>query len=313
MSVVRSAVPWARVSRLVTVGALATALVACGGSSGGSSGKSSGGQSGSGGGTSVLTGDPAAVIAGAPAKTTAAKNANVSLSGKVAAEGQTVPLNGTGAIDFEKKTFQLDLALPGMGTVQELVLDNIIYVKVPSAQAAEFGGKQWLKIDPAQFGSGQNPFGSLDSSNPSEILNTLQGVGKVTKIGDEDVRGVHTVHYKADVDIAKAADAQKLTPQQKQQLQQALGGRSTVPEDVWIDDQGLARRVAVDITATPSPSAGNGSSAPSSVNAQLTMEFFDYGKANVTATPPPADQVTDFGQILSQLGSAFGGSSGKTG
>jgi hypothetical protein len=43
------------------------------------------------------------------------------------------------------------------------------------------------------------------------------------------------------------------------------------------------------------------------------MEFFDYGKANVSTTAPPADQVTDFGAVLGQLGqlgSAFGSGSG---
>jgi hypothetical protein len=302
MSVVRN-VPWTRVSRYVTVGALATALVAC---SSGSTAKS--GSSG-GGGTSVLTGDPVAVVAGTPGKTVAAKNADISLDGKIASGAQDVPLTGTGAIDFANKTFQLNLTLPGMGTIEELVLGQIIYIKVPTQAAGEFGGKPWLKLDPSQFGAGKNPFGSLDSSNPSQVLNTLQGAGQVTKVGDDTVRGVHTVHYKAMVDIAKAADAQKLTPQQKQQLQAALGGQTTVPEDVWIDDQGLARRVATDITATPSTGTGT----TSSVKAQLTVEFFDYGKANVTATPPPADQVTDFGQVLGQLGqlgSAFGSGSG---
>lgn len=302
MSVVRN-VPWTRVSRYATVGALATALVACSGGSSGTSG-SAGGSNGS----SVLTGDPVAVVAGTPAKTAAAKNADISLDGKIVSGAQTVPLTGTGAIDFQDKTFQLNLTLPGMGTVEEVVLGQIIYIKVPTAAAAEFGGKPWLKLDPSQFGSGQNPFGSLDSSNPSQVLNTLQGAGQVTKVGDETVRGVHTVHYKANVDIAKAADAQKLTPQQKQQLQSALGGQTTVPEDVWIDDQGLARRVATDITATPSTGTGT----TSSVKAQLTVEFFDYGKANVTATAPPADQVTDFGQVLGQLGQ-LGGAFGSSG
>lgn len=310
MSVVRSTVSWGRVSRFVTAGALATALVACSGGSSGSSSASS--SSGGSGGGSVLTGDPKVVVASAPGKSSEAKNANVSLTGSIASSGQTVPLTGTGAIDFQNKAFNLNLTLPGMGSVEELLVGQIIYVKVPSQEAAEFGGKPWLKIDPSQFGGGQNPFGSLDSSNPTQILNTLQGVGTVTKIGDEDVRGTHTVHYRADVDIAKAADAQKLTPEQKQQLQTALGGKSTIPEDVWVDDQGLVRRIGVDISGNaPTGSTGSGTA----LKAQLKMEFFDYGKATVNTTPPPADQITDFGQILGQLGQlggAFGSSSSGT-
>jgi hypothetical protein len=174
---------------------------------------------------------------------------------------------------------------------------------VPAQAAGQFGGKPWLKIDPKAIGAsgGQNPFGSLDSSNPSQILNTLQGAGNVTKVGDEDVRGVKTTHYRAQVDIAKAANAQGLTPEQKQQLQTALGGQTTVPEDVWLDEQGLVRRVAVDVSATP-PSTGTSSNAPTSVKTKFQMEFYDYGQAGAAVTAPPADQTTDFSQILGQLG-----------
>lgn len=306
MTVARTTRPWTRIGRLATTGALAATLVACGGSSGdGAPATPSPGA--------VLQGDPAVVVAGASARTTAAKNAKVELSGDVAAMGQTVTLSGNGAIDFANETFQLNLTVPGMGTIEERFLDDIVYVKIPDAQAAQFGGKPWLKIDPkAVSGSGgQNPFGSLDSSNPSQILATLQGAGTVTKVGDEDVRGVRTVHYKADIDVAKAADAQQLTPAQRQQLQQALGGKSTIPADVWLDEQGLVRRLTIDIEATPSAGGTRPSASPTSVKTKISMEFFDYGQANASVSAPPADQVTDFSQILGQLGQ-FSGAGGTT-
>jgi len=303
-------VPWGRISRFVTAGALATALVACGGSSGGSASSSATPGSTGGGSTSVLQGDPAVVVTGAAQRTAAAKNAKVALTGNVTAQGQDIALTGDGAIDFANKTFQLNITVPGMGAIEERFVDGVIYVKIPASQAAQFGGKPWLKIDPKTFGSsagGQNPFGSLDSSNPSEILNTLQGAGKVTKVGDEDVRGTHTVHYRADIDIAKAAAAQNLTPEQKSQLQQALGGQSTIPEDVWLDDQGLVRRLAIDVSATPS----TGTSTPTPVKTKVQMEFFDYGQATAPVDAPPANEVTDFSQILGQLGQ-LGGTGGTT-
>jgi hypothetical protein len=287
---------------------LATALVACGGSGGSSN---PGSASTSGGGNAVLQGDPAVVVAAAAQRTSAAKNAKVDLTGNVSAMGQTFDLTGNGAIDFAGKTFTLNITIPSTGQLEERFVDDIVYVKVPAQAAGQFGGKPWLKIDPKAIGAsgGSNPFGSLDSSNPSQILNTLQGAGNVKKVGDEDVRGVKTAHYRADIDIAKAADAQGLAPQQKQQLQQSLGGQATVPEDVWLDEQGLVRRLAVDINATP-PSAGTTSNAPTSVKTKFQMEFYDYGQAGAAVTPPPADQTTDFSQILGQLGQL---SSGMTG
>lgn len=295
-------VPWGRLSRFLSVGVLATALVACGGST--SSGKP-GSPSTAAGGNSALQGDPGVVVAAAAQRTTAAKNAKVDVTGTISTMGQTVDLTGNGAIDFAAKTFALNLTIPSTGQIEERLVDGIIYVKVPAPAAGQFGGKPWLKIDPKAIGAsgGQNPFGSLDSSNPSQILNTLQGAGNVTKVGDEDVRGVKTSRYHAEIDIAKAADAQGLTPAQKTQLQQALGGKTTIPEDVWLDEQGLARRLALDISATP-PSTGTStsSSAPTSVSTKFQMEFYDYGQAGAAVIAPPAEQTTDFGQILGQLG-----------
>ncbi len=291
---------WGRVARLLTTGALAAGLVACGGSGDKDKGSSN-----------VLQADPTTVVTASADRTTAAKNAKVDVNGTVAADSQTINLNGTGAIDFAGKAFQLNLTVPAVGQIEERLVGNIIYVKIPDNAAGQFGGKSWLKLDPNAFGAGQNPFGSLESSNPAQILGTLEGAGGVTKVGDEPVRGVRTVHYKAQIDVAKAADAQGLTPQQRQQLQQALGGQTTIPADVWIDEQGLVRRITVEFAAKPPAGVGGApSAAPSSLQTRLTMEFYDHGQATAPVTAPPADQVTDFSQILSQLsqlGGAFGG------
>jgi hypothetical protein len=296
---------WSRAGRLLITGALAAVLVACGGS----------GDKDKGGSTSVLQADPTTVVTGSADRTTAARNARVDINGTVAADEQTINLDGNGTIDFAGKTFQLSLTVPAVGQIEERLVDDIIYIRIPDTASAQFGGKAWLKLDPRAFGAGQNPFGSLESSNPAQVLGTLEGAGQVTKVGDETVRGVHTVHYRAQIDVAKAAEAQGLTPQQRQQLQQALGGQTTIPEDVWIDDQGLVRRITVEFAAQP-PGATGGtpsaapSAAPSALQTRLTMEFYDYGQATAPVTPPPADQVTDFSQILGQigqLGGAFGG------
>lgn len=290
-----------RLARLLLIGVLAAGLTACGGS----------GDKGKDGSTSVLRGDPTVVVTGAAQRTKAAKNAKVDLNGTVAADTRTIKLTGNGTIDFAGRTFQLALTVPAVGQVEERLVGNIIYIRVPQTAAAQFGGKPWLKLDPNAFGAGQNPFGSLDSSNPAQILGTLEGAGGVTKVGEEPVRGANTVRYRAQVDVAKAADAQKLTPQQRQQLQQALGGQTTIPEDVWIDDQGLVRRLTTEFTAkAPGAVAGTPSAGPSSLQTRLTLEFYDYGQATAPVSAPPADQVTDFGQILGQLGQlggAFGG------
>ncbi|MDQ1649850.1 MAG: hypothetical protein QOG60_1907 [Frankiaceae bacterium] len=299
-------VPWGRLSRFMSMGALATALVACGGS-GGSTNSSSSSSSGNAG----LRGDPNVVVVDAAQRTSGAKNAKVDLIGTITTAGQTIDVTGRGAVDFADKTSLLNATLPTTGQIEERSVDGVTYLKVPAQAAAQFGGKPWLKIDPRTIGAsgGQNPFASLESSNPLQIQTTLLGAGDVTKVTDEVVRGVKTVHYRADVDVTKATDAAKLSPEQKQQLQQALGGRTTVPEDIWLDEQGLLRRVGIDVGAT-APNTGTSSNPPTAAKLKVQMEFYDYGQAGAAVTVPPDDQTTDLGQLfgqLSQLGSGISG------
>jgi hypothetical protein len=246
----------------------------------------------------------------------AAKNAKVDLTGSITRSGRSTDLTSTGSVDFEHRTAQLTRSMPPLGMIEVRLVDRAAYVHLPEPYASQFGGKPWLKLDAATLSSGTSPLGSAASTDPTALINTLQGAGSVTTVGPEDVRGVHTTHYRMTVEIAKAADLQKLTPEQKQQLQQSLGGQPTLPEDVWLDDQGLVHRLAIDITATPptgttgtTGTAGGG--APTAVQTKIQMELYDYGQATGPVLAPPADQVTDFGQALGQLGS-FGSGGGTT-
>jgi hypothetical protein len=73
-------------------------------------------------------------------------------------------------------------------------------------------------------------------------------------------------------------------------MQGLLG--SEMPVDVWIDDDGLLRRMSMDMSV-----AGQ--------TAHLQMEIWDYG-VDVNVEAPPADQVGDMGSMLGDLGEGFG-------
>jgi hypothetical protein len=290
----------ARVIRFVTAGALVAVLSACGGN-GATSGKTAGSAA-------VPSGDTPVVVAASAGRTTATKNARLDVTGSISAAGRTSDLTSTGTVDFAHRTAQLTRIMPPIGEIEARLVDSTIYVHVPSTVAARFGGKPWLKIDANTLGTGGNstPFGSLGTSNPTQLLSTLKGASTVTKVGDENVRGVHTVHYAVQVDIHKAAETSGLSAAEKQRLLQALGGQTTLPEDVWLDDQGLVRRLATDITATPATGAN---SAPVTAKTKLAMEFYDYGQATKPVEVPPADATTDFSQLLGLFGSLGSGTS----
>ena len=70
-----------------------------------------------------------------------------------------------------------------------------------------------------------------------------------------------------------------------------LVGVSEVPFDVWIDDDGLARRMKYE-QPLPTTNGAKGSMT-------TTMEMYDFG-VEVNVEPPPDDQVTDIQELIQQ-------------
>jgi hypothetical protein len=128
-----------------------------------------------------------------------------------------------------------------------------------------------------------------NQSNPADMVKALKGVGSSRLVGTENVRGAVTKHYRADVDLNKAAERvpdKKAADTVKQMFKSS--GLSSFPVDVWIDRAGRVRRESFSF------------SAPAMVM-EMTIEFTRFG-VPVDTTPPPADQVMDAGALLSAAG-----------
>jgi hypothetical protein len=282
-----------RLAQLAVAGVAVGALVtSCGSSSSGSGGKADGNAKI---GTDTLT--PQALLATSVDKSLAARNAKISFNFKGSAAGKELGFTGDGLVDFVGKKFQMTVTLPpgtGLtGTIEERLIDKVLYLKLPAASPAT-GGKSWVKIDTSSLGTGNSGLNSLDQ-NPADILGTLRSVSNsVSKVGTEDVRGVPTTHYRADIDLAKAATASGagagLSATTINEYKQALGS-SSLPEDVYLDKDGLPRRLSLSIK----PQAGSTASSAAVGAIAITIDFFDYGKAETgSIVAPPASEVGSF-------------------
>jgi hypothetical protein len=255
---------------------------------------------------------PLAVVTGAPVKTTAAQTAQVSEDLKItlgpaaqsAAAQALQNIQGDGAIDFTNRRAALTFTVAGQ-TVKTILAGATIYEDVPQLSALT-GGKSWLKLDLNALGqlAGVSGLGSLSQgsyNDPWQGLQYLRGAsGPIITVGHEPVRGVQTTHYRLTVSLAGAAAG--LPAPQRATIQQIIDqfGIVSMPVDAWIDSSGLVRRVdeAFDYSnAKPLPNLPAGSMPKS---AEITLEFYGFGTP-VAADVPPADQVADLGQILSQL------------
>jgi hypothetical protein len=279
-----------RLAQLAVAGVAVGALVTgCGSSSGGSGGKAA---SNAKIGTETVT--PQALLASSVDKTLAAKNADIALNFTGGVAGKEISFSGTGVIDFVGQKLGMTLNLPAAsglsGTIEERLIDKVLYLKLPAAASAATGGKPWVKIDTSTLGTSGGSLGALDQ-NPADILGSLRSVSSsVTTVGTEDIRGVKTTHYRADIDLAKAAAATgskaSLDPATISEYQKALGS-SMLPADVYLDSSGRPARFL--ITVKPAATSAAASEVGS---VSVSIDFYDYGKANTASiVAPPASDI----------------------
>jgi hypothetical protein len=182
--------------------------------------------------------------------------------------------------------------------IEELIKGLTIYMKLPAAITSKvpaFGAKPWVKIDIAKAASaaGLPGVSSLAnnpaSSDPSQFLQYLRAVsGKVSKVGTDNVNGVHTTHYRAEVSLDHVPDA--VAPALRQSARQSISALEKMtnlrllPTDVWVDGQHLVRRLQI--------SFGENLSGGPTVTTSIRIDIPEYGPQPAPALPP-ADQVTD--------------------
>lgn len=242
-------------------------------------------------------------VAKAADTTAAAGTAEFRLSGSMSVAGQTIPINGNGAVDMRNARMRMSMSFPvpqfGSMDIEEIFDGSAIYMKMPAALTSRIpGGKPWMKLDLEALGKAsgvdmQQLMQAGGQSNPSDMLAALKGVGSSQKVGTDDLNGTPTTHYKATIDLEKAADRipDKKTAESVKQMFSASGSKS-IPFDVWIDRAGRVRQESLNFSM-------DGASA------NMTMSFTRFGVA-VDTTPPPADQVLDAGALLGSLGKTSG-------
>jgi hypothetical protein len=229
-------------------------------------------------------------------------------------------VTATGAVDTaaQRSAMQLDMGsaltvlgsgsdLPaGTGEPMEVIVDGATttYLRVPFL-APVTGTSGWLAATEDDLGGPGDAFGlglGPGSADPSQILEALRSVADdVERLGVEEVRGVATTRYRATIDLRDTLDA---WPEDEREGVEGIIGRTggealgPVPVDVWVGDDGLARRIRLDLASLGSVMGAVG-------DATVTLELFAYGEPVTIDVPDPAD-VTPIGDVLGAFG-GFGG------
>jgi hypothetical protein len=236
-------------------------------------------------------------VAAAAASTQGEGGANVSFVVEFEGGETAGRLTGEGAFADRRGRLTLDMSgLAGGGIVPggadvELVFDELVYyMKFPPELAASLpGGKEWIKMDLAKLGASQGidleALAQINQSDPSQALAFLAGASDFESVGEEDVRGVATTHYRGTVDLEKVAESSSGPAGDAYRRLLELGGERTLPMDVWIDGESLVRRIRFS------------QKLPDGSGMTMTEELYDFG-TEVDAEPPPESAVLDLTDLI---------------
>ncbi len=225
--------------------------------------------------------------------------------------GVHVNLAGKGAYDVrrQRSSMTMDMSdvsrLTGqdLGTMKLVQTGTVLYMGMPALQSQIPGGKPWVKLDLQQAGKKMgidiSAFMQLGSgASHATWLQNLRAAGDLTRLGTEDVRGVHTTHYRVVVDLRKVPETvpKRLRARIRASTEKIIQmtGQARVPEELWIAADGLVRRLRLEQRIPVGASQGK---------LTMTMDLYDFGRP-VHVTVPPADQVTDISELLNSNGSS---------
>ena len=279
-----------------------------------------GGGTGSGG--AEVSGEPISLEQLASSASTSAAATSVRFSFDVSSTfpgaGEPFALSGEGAFDqaSERASFSVDMSslakllagfvagFPGAdksdlpdfddpaGWQFELVQDGDVgYVRLPAIADRLPEGKTWVRATADAVKASGFDFTELDSlaqNDPRDALEALRAVsGDVETVGTAELHGVETTHYRAHLDpddLARQANERKADAASLFDRLSAQSGVTDVPLDVWIDADGLVRKLSLDLDA-PDTTVQTG-------HVSLAFELWDYGE-QVEIEVPPASQVAD--------------------
>ena len=285
--------------RLLT--ALAAAAVLAGACS--SSPTPPAGGAGSGGGGQHI--DPLAMIAAASEKIDAAPALAMEFTMTISAAGQELTGSGSAVAASDGSRMQMDMSydsfpgLPEGMDMQMLLVDGVMYMSTSTFAAAgaptgAFDGKDWVAIDLNDVVPGYESFAQLGSgqNDPAQAFEYLKGASDVTVVGTETIDGEETTHFTGTFDLEKAldelpADARDEIRDTMQQFESQFGS-STMPFDVWVDDQGRIRRMVYRLETA--------ADAAQAFSFEMTMDITDYD-ADLDFDVPSRDEVVDLSDL----------------
>lgn len=195
------------------------------------------------------------------------------------------PLRATGELADFGAALRMEMVVESVGDVTQTIVDGVAYTEAPRTGCAS------VELPETPLAGAYT--GSLD---PAMFLQQLRAVGEVSDLGPHDIRGVATTHLagsftaRAALELAttdgpsSVEELGVLPPDEYLDLEQRV--------DVFIDDDGLLRRVQVETPEVtvdaPEPAISTTVVSPTTV----ILDFFDFDAEISIVVPTDCNAVT---------------------
>ena len=230
---------------------------------------------------------------------------------EITMDGSGQQIHGSGEADVafgdemrQHATFRYD-SFPGLpgGLEMEMIVDgSMLYMRMPQLQQMGGAPTEWLSMDMSTVVPGYEQLLEMGAgrNDPANAFGYLQGAENVDEVGAETVNGVETTHFRGSVDLADAItqvpkdmrrDMRLVVEQMREQA-----GTLTMPFDIWIDDDGLLRRMVFAMQAE--------GDVAGAFSMTTTMDVTEYGN-EFELEIPPADEVTDLTDLAERRGAGW--------
>ena len=223
----------------------------------------------------------------------------------------TLIMESEGVVDFENMVQKGTMTSSGeggqaamtaaqIGDMELISKGFVAYFKADIFEMLMEPGTEWLKLDlqaaGEEMGMDLGSLTQLGSSDPSQQLNYLKGVENVQEIGIEDVRGVETTHYRGTASFDALKEELPDDGDETIDRLQEIMGIDEFDVEVWLDSDGLARRMRFEYDALPM----GGTSGTAKGTWTFVLEYYDFG-TEVDVEIPDDDEVTDMLEAIKEM------------
>ena len=229
---------------------------------------------------------PVSLVRAAAAQTDGQQTSRYALTTATTVNGAEVVFAGEGVYDWARDTGQTTYDTP-VGKVQQRLVGADLFLVLPQQPRVFF------KLKTADVAT--SPVGG--TVDPTAQLHTLAAVAEAEVVGEQEVRGEPTTHYRGTYDVARALRGARGL--QQAALRSALGpaaSASRAAYDVFLDGQGRLRRLTQTVDVP--------SSTGQTLTVTTTLEMYDFGVPVIVMSPPGAVQ-RDGAPLLAALRKAL--------